>query len=321
MDAKFFIGPMSKNIVDTIIDFSIIENYKIGIIPSRRQIDWDGGYVNNWTTESFTNYFSDSLIRKNLIIERDHGGIGQGRYFDNGATSFYTDAKNFDIIHIDPWYKYKDFQQALDETVDNIILIHKINPNCLFEVGTEEAIYHFTDTMLNDMLFYLKNKLGDLFQNIKYCVIQSGTRLKGVQNTGKFDMNRLKKMLKVCKKYGILSKEHNGDYLSLDDIKIRFDAGLSAINIAPEFGVFETEIILEHMLESQKSEFFDICYNSNKWCKWVDESFEPYSNRTELMKICGHYQFSTPEFKKMNLKLDDIIKDRLYEKLKKMIEI
>ena len=25
----------------------------ITLIPSRRQIEWNGGYVNNWTTESF----------------------------------------------------------------------------------------------------------------------------------------------------------------------------------------------------------------------------------------------------------------------------
>ena len=44
-DVKFFIGSVSKNVVDTIVDFSIKENYKIGMIPSRRQIDWDGGKV------------------------------------------------------------------------------------------------------------------------------------------------------------------------------------------------------------------------------------------------------------------------------------
>lgn len=320
-DVKFFIGPMSKNIVDTIIDLSIIENYKFGIIPSRRQIDWDGGYVNNWNTETFMNYLSSNhVIRQNLIIERDHGGVGQGRIYDNGSTSFYVDAQKFDIIHIDPWHKYKDFQQALDETVDNIKFINKINDKCVFEVGTEESIYHFDDIMLNDMLFYLKNKLGDLFYKIKYCAIQSGTKLKGIQNTGKFDLSRLKKMLKVCKNYGVLSKEHNGDYLKIEDIKNRFKTGLSAINIGPEFGVFETDILLEQMTEAQQNTFFGICYNSNKWCKWVDDSFEPYSNRIELMRICGHYQFSTPEFIKMNLKYDEIIKDKLYSKIKKMIE-
>jgi len=322
-DVKFFIGPMSKNIVDTIIDFSIIENYKIGIIPSRRQIDWDGGYVNNWTTESFINYLSSYWCnRKNLIIERDHGGICQGKYYDNGTTSFYIDSKKFDIIHIDPWKNSKfDFQKGLDETVDNIIFINKLNNNCLFEVGTEESIYYFTDNMIDNMLSYLKNKLGPIFNKIVYCVIQSGTGLVGTKNIGHFDLIRLKNMITVCNKYGVLSKEHNGDYLNLEDIKIRFDAGLSAINIAPEYGVFETDIILEYMTEEQKKIFYEICYNSNKWIKWVYEEFDPIKDKTELMRICGHYQFSNPEFINFNLKIDDIIKDRLYLKLKKMCEI
>lgn len=318
-DIKFFIGPMSKNIVDTIVDFSIKENYKFGIILSRRQIDWDGGYVNNWTTDSFVDYLSKN--RQNLIIERDHGGIGQGRYSDNGAISFSVDAINFDIIHIDPWKKYKDFQQSLDETVDNIKFINRINPNCLFEVGTEESIYHFDDIMLNDMLLYFKDKLGDLFYKIKYCVIQSGTALKGIKNTGHFDSYRLKRMIKVCESHGVLSKEHNGDYLKLKDIKKRFEYGLSAINIAPEFGVIETDILLDNMTEEQKNTFFNICYNSNKWCKWVDDNFDPYGNKIELMRICGHYQLSQPEFINMNINIDDQIKDKLYTKLKTMIDI
>lgn len=51
MYPKYYIGPMSKNIVDAIIEFSNKTNHSVGLIPSRRQIEWDGGYVNNWTTE------------------------------------------------------------------------------------------------------------------------------------------------------------------------------------------------------------------------------------------------------------------------------
>ena len=320
-NVKFFIGPMSKNITDTIIDFSITENYKIGIIPSRRQIDWNGGYVNNWTTESFISYLSSYWCdRKNLIVERDHGGIGQGSNYDNGTISYYIDSDKFDIIHIDPWHNYKnDNQRALDETIDNIQFINKINPNCLFEVGTEESIKYLTYTDIDNILGYLKYRLGDLFDKIVYCVIQSGTGIIGTKNYGTFDLDRLKNMVKVCNKYGVLSKEHNGDYLTSEEIKIRFDNGLSAINIAPEFGVFETDILLEYMTEEQKETFYNICYKSNKWVKWIH--YDELENKTELTRICGHYQFSDPEFINMNINIDDIIKDRMYNKLKKMTEI
>jgi len=328
-DVKIFIGPVSKNIVDTVIDLIIKEDYKIGLIPSRRQIDWNGGYVNNWNTKTFSQYILDHLPYEkldNIIIERDHGGIGQGINSDNGTISYYKDALNFpksttNIIHVDPWKYYNNFRNSINETIENIKFINMINPYCFFEVGTEESIYQFDESMLNNMLKTLKIELGKTFDKIKYCVIQSGTGLKETKNVGEFDLNRLKNMIKICNNYGILSKEHNGDYLTLDDIKLKFDNGLSAINIAPEFGVYETEILLENMKDYQIDKFFNICYNSNKWCKWVDEDFNPDENRIELMRICGHYQFSDKNFLKMKLNLDNLIKEKLYIKIKNMCEL
>lgn len=329
-NTKFFIGPMSKNIVDTIIEFSNKNNSKFGIIPSRRQIDYDGGYVNDWNTKTFFDYINKE--RHSLILERDHGGINQGRVRDNGIISFYNDANLFDIIHIDPWYSKKDFYDALTETVDNIKFINLINPSCLFEVGTEESIYFFDEYHLEEMLYFLGSELGDLFNKIAYCVIQSGTKIKGTKNIGTFELKRLEKMLKICNKYNVLSKEHNGDYLTKDQLKMRFDAGLSAINIAPEFGVCETTILLEYMTSEQKEIFFDICYKSNTWKKWVN-NFNPLTNKNEvmkwfnnpnkyeLMKICGHYQFSDKRFKDMNINIDHIIKEKIYDKLSNLYKI
>ena len=56
INSKLCFGPMSKNIVDTLIDFSNKTKTPITFIPSRRQVEWNGGYVNNWTTETFTKY-------------------------------------------------------------------------------------------------------------------------------------------------------------------------------------------------------------------------------------------------------------------------
>ena len=54
MDIKFFIAPMSKKVVDSIINFKNMYSKKITLIPSRRKVDFKGGYSNNWTTESFS---------------------------------------------------------------------------------------------------------------------------------------------------------------------------------------------------------------------------------------------------------------------------
>ena len=112
---KYFIGPMSKNVVDAIIEF----DGDFGFIPSRRQVDYNGGYVNGWTTGEFATY-----VNGRVPIERDHGGIGQGYKYDDGIESFMNDSKYFDIIHIDPWKVYSNFDDGLNETIDNIRFIY-----------------------------------------------------------------------------------------------------------------------------------------------------------------------------------------------------
>ena len=65
------IGPMSKNLVDVSIEISDKFNLPLTLIASRRQIDskeFLGGYVNNWDTESFSNYVkSKSKKKKNIF--------------------------------------------------------------------------------------------------------------------------------------------------------------------------------------------------------------------------------------------------------------
>ena len=55
------VGPMSLNCVDSVLELSNEYNAPIILIASRRQIDseqFNGGYVNNWTTSEFTKYIS-----------------------------------------------------------------------------------------------------------------------------------------------------------------------------------------------------------------------------------------------------------------------
>tara|TARA_Y100000593_G_C4308258_1_gene336917 strand:- start:581 stop:1543 length:963 start_codon:yes stop_codon:yes gene_type:complete len=309
---KFYLGPMSKNVVDAVIEFTEETDNKIGFIPSRRQVEYNGGYVNNWTTEEFSKY-----VNGRVLIERDHGGAGQGYVEDDGVKSFEVDSQYLDIIHVDPWKKYPKFDDGLKETLATINYIHNINPNTLFEVGTEEAIRKFTPDDLDKLLEELSH--FEFFDNIKYAVVQSGVGLdlgKRV-NTGNFDLDRLKAFIRVCKRWGKLSKEHNGDYLTNKDIKVRFDAGLDALNIAPEFGQLETLCYLEHMGDDIE-DYYKICYNSKRWEKWVDDDFVPEDNKKELIKICGHYVFSDPKFLEIKPNIDLKIRDTIKNKLKEL---
>tara|TARA_R100001377_G_scaffold27137_1_gene14593 strand:+ start:120 stop:1070 length:951 start_codon:yes stop_codon:yes gene_type:complete len=313
---KYFIGPMSKNVVDTILELGSNE---IGFIPSRRQVDYIGGYVNNWTTKEFSEY-----VNGRVVIERDHGGVGQGYEFDDGLQSFKQDAKHLDIIHIDPWKCCPALTVGLQETINCIYYIDSISGSktVKYEVGTEESIRRFEVEELEQLLQGLKNSLRPtLFDRIEYAVVQSGVGLDlGKQkNTGTFNPKRLEDMVKVCKKFGKKSKEHNGDYLSSKEYKDRFDLGLDSINIAPEFGQLETLVYLDNGDDTFMDRWYKICYDSKRWEKWVSKDFIPKDNKEELIKICGHYVLSDEQFNLIKPDIDDEIKKTINNKLLELL--
>lgn len=314
---------MSKNIVDVIIDYCITEDVMIGIIPSRRQVENNGGYVNNWTTEDFCQYVKRQT--SNAVLVRDHAGPAQGYTDDDGIESFKEDCKYFDFIHVDVWKKHQDYDAGLQATIEFINLGLEINPEIMYEVGTEEAIRPFTTKELDRFLTDLKARLSDeAWEQVIYAVIQSGTALNGNTNVGTYNVLRLIEMCEVVKKHGLISKEHNGDYLPNDLLVNKFNNGLETINVAPEFGQIETEIIYQQMDVEIREKFYQICYDSKRWGKWVSDDFKPEENKEEVVNICGHYVFSHPEFLELKSSLiEDIdlhiklgIKRRILDMLK-----
>ena len=320
---RFFIGPMSLNIVDTIADFCIKRKTTMGLIPSRRQVDFHGGYVNNWNTNTFSKYVKNK--NPSLILQRDHGGPAQGQQPDDGIDSFLVDSSCMDIIHLDPWRKHKDYEMGLSKTIEYMSLIYSSNKNVKFEIGTEEAIRRFEVDEFYRFLKDVKERTPSvIFKNIEYAVVQSGVGLDlgTMTNTGKFNSSRLNSMTSICKEFGVHSKEHNGDYLTAESISKRFNLGLSAINIAPEFGQIETLCYLETIKDNKiLTELFEMCYLSGKWKKWVPEHFSPEENRKKLIKICCHYIFSTEDFKRIKPDIDNHIKKSITKRLEELYEI
>lgn len=307
---KYFICPMSKNIVDTVIEMN---SEKLGLLPTRRQIDYNGGYVNNWNTKSFTNYVR---TKSNIIIQRDHSGPLQGD--GDEFFSYEDDAENFNIIHVDPWKKFDDFENGINYTINVIKHLFKLNKKLQFEIGTEESIKPFSLWDLDNFLERISNELSwDVIRNIVYVCIQSGVSLDLVnrKNTGNFNLDKLKMMVKLCKYFGKKSKEHNGDYLSDDEIKIRFENGLDAINIGPELAQIETETYLDYMTTSEINNFYEICLKSEKWKKWVTDEFD-IKDKESLIMVCGHYNFAS-------IDMDDVhdeIKSKLKIKLNQLLK-
>lgn len=301
---KLYIGPMSTEIVDVVIEYSNDNNVPLGLIPSRRQVEYDGGYT-GFTTKSFSEYVKTKTNK--VLLQRDHGGPLQGLNKDDGFESYKEDVnQNFDLFHIDPF-------KISDVDIDNTIQFLNMNDDIMFEVGTEEAIKKYSPTELDDML----NKLD--LNKIKYAVIQSGTGLVGTKNIGQFDLNKLKEFINVCENHNLMSKEHNGDYLTDDEIKIRFDNGLSAINIAPEFGVLQTKVYLNRMSSEEKNRFFQICDESKKWDKWlIHDEDKSLKNKTI---VSGHYNFTNEYINDIRLKNEQEVKDVIKKRIDDILEI
>jgi hypothetical protein len=301
---------MSKNIVDVVLKMN---SSPIGLLPSRRQIDFSGGYVNGWNTKSFFDYINKNESK--IIVERDHAGIGQGD--ENEYNSYTIDSNYFDIIHIDPWKKYSIFEDGLKETINNINYISKLNDKVKFEIGTEESIRKFDANELIELIQELKIELKlSQYNKIEYICIQSGVGLDLVnrKNTGSFSIEKLKRMVEVCKKFGKKSKEHNGDYLTKEDIQIRFDNGLDSLNIGPEIVQIETETYLSNMSNGELDGFYNVCLESKKWVKWVNDDFDT-TDKEKLIMVCGHYNFNN--LPKLNIQ--ELVKKRLEDKIKNLI--
>ena len=305
---KYYICPMSKNIVDSDLE---LNDPIFGLLPTRRQIDYDGGYVNSWDTKSFYKYVRD--INPNIVLERDHAGPMQGVQEDSGYVSYTNDANYFDIIHLDPWKDASNHIDGIKKTVDALKYIHYLNPNIEFEILTEQTIREFEDVEIIEMMQYLlKNLSKEEFNSILYIVLQSGVGLDLInkKNVGSFDLEKLRKQSFLIKAFGKKTKEHNGDYLNSDQLAIRFANGLDSLNIGPEIAQIETLTYLEHMSDYQIDEYYHICFESKKWKRWVPVNFD-FSDKKKLIQICGHYCFGLYDLPK----IDSLIKEKIKNKL------
>ena len=328
------IGPMSKNCVEATIEIANEKKVPIMMIASRRQIDskeFGGGYVNNWDTKKFSNFVKKKDKKKLITLCRDHGGPWQNSLevinklnsveaMNSAKRSYMVDIDSgFKIIHIDTCLSLKGTEKNKKKALDRLFILYKFcseyakktNKDIFFEIGTEEQSgttntqEELEYTLQKTINFCKKNKL----RKPTFVVIQSGTRVMEMRNVGTFETPfrveheipseiQVPKMIEICKKYNVLMKAHNTDYLSNEALSWHPRLGIHAANIAPEFGVVESKKFLEIMsllkLDNLKNSFINLSYNSNKWKKWMIKDTK--ASNYEKAIISGHYIFSEKEF-------------------------
>ena len=108
-------------------------------------------------------------------------------------------------------------------------------------------------------------------------------------------------------------------------IKSKFENGLDAINIAPEFGYYESNYYIENIKKyniNLLTKFYDLCYDSNQGKKWINSNFD-IKNKEKLILICGHYVLENSTFiSEIKEKLPDLsteIKSIMKNKIKEIL--
>ena len=338
------VGPMSLNCVNAVIEISNKNKIPIILIASRRQIDsadFGGGYVNNWTTEEFSEYVINADKLGNVYLARDHGGpwqsdlekenkFGLRKAMESAKNSYKVDIDSgFQFLHLDPSIDIHG-SVTVDDSLDRLFELYdfcfnyakKKGREIIFEIGTEEQT---GSTNSQEELKYTLSKTFEFCDKNKYprptfVVIQTGTQVKELRNVGSLDTPfrikneippeiQIPQVINICNEFDICMKEHNADYLSDEVLSWHPRLGIHAANVAPEFGVVETkaflEILEDNNLNDIAEEFLKLSYESGKWKKWLI----PDNDISERKKaiISGHYVFSTQEFKELNNKAKKLL--------------
>jgi hypothetical protein len=203
-------------------------------------------------------------------------------------TIAYDIEQGYNLIHIDT-SRVDDTYGIAEELFKFCI---DLNPDIRFEFGTEENVGVAAGAIKykNDVAF-AKN-----MPNIEFVVAQTGSLCHEDHQAGGFEIDTVRDLVRVANDNGVKLKEHNADYLSADQIRLRRAAGVHAMNIAPQLGVVQTKLLKELCLsragEDLWNNFSKVVLASGRWSKWTDSEED-----AQKVIVAGHYCFNTPEYR------------------------
>ncbi|WP_369713655.1 class II D-tagatose-bisphosphate aldolase, non-catalytic subunit [Leptotrichia sp. HSP-342] len=347
------IGPMSKMLIKASILLAKEKDFPLMFIASRNQVDakeLGGGYVCNWDQKGFSDAIKE--VSKEIGFDglyylcRDHGGpwqrdkerkehLPEDEAMKLGKKSYIEDLINgFDLLHIDPTKdpyvvgKVIDMNVVLRRTVELIKFVEQERiarglPEISYEVGTEETNGGLTS--VESYEFFIQKLMKELDDNGLphpcFIVGQTGTLTRLTENVGHFNAKASIDLSSVAEKYEVGLKEHNGDYQDEGILLAHPALGITAMNVAPEYGTVETraylklveleEMLFNERLISKKSNLKDCIRResvaSRRWEKWMTDDTVSKSTEdllkdeeiiTVITDISGHYTFNNDNVKK-----------------------
>jgi fructose/tagatose bisphosphate aldolase len=294
MDFRLGFGPMSREVITAICNYTHDTKRPLMIIASRNQVDAESGYV--MTTPELRQLL-DTLPTDYVWICRDHCGpyfldTEKGLNLKDAVeatkkTIAYDIEQGFNLIHIDT-SRVDDTYGIAEELFKFCI---DLNPNIRFEFGTEENV-----GVAAGAIKYKKDvAFAKNIPNLEFVVAQTGSLCHEDHQAGTFEIDTVRDLVRVANENGVKLKEHNADYLTAEQIQLRKAAGVHAMNIAPQLGVVQTKLLKEMTLarggEAQWAAFSKVVLASNRWKKWTDSEEDE-----QKVVVAGHYCFSSPEY-------------------------
>jgi hypothetical protein len=234
----------------------------------------------------------------------------------------------FNYLHIDPTKCPHPFSQGelADWTLELIAHCEKVRgslgiPPVDYEIGAEDIRGGITSEQ--SFAAFLEGVTAGLARAglpRPTCIVgQTGTLTRLDRNVGRFDREQTARLAAVAARFGVGLKEHNGDYLSAASCRVHPELGVTGMNVAPEFGLVETDAllaleVLEQKLgregwlpESERSGLAgtlrELTFTRAPWDKWLtpemkarqpEELERDEAARLLITRVCGHYAFADP---------------------------
>lgn len=325
--AALGLGPMSRNAVDAALCHAYRRRRRLMLIASRRQIEGDavgGGYVEGWTTEELAAYVRARDPEGRLMLCRDHGGpwqhpgeqdMDEPRAMAACLESFRRDiAAGFDLLHIDTSVEGTG-EAAFEPAVDRLVTLYgecwraatRARRPIRFEIGFEGQGIDAGDPreFAQQLQVVIDRLKAESLPAPTFVVAQTGTKVVESGNIGalvqapKAVLHTIGGLAEVCAAVGAGLKAHNADYLPDEVLRSMMEAGVAAVNIAPELGVVETRTMLRVLCEAGEAEaceaFLEMAFTSGAWGRWV----RPDTALTDEEKavLAGHYVYMWPAWK------------------------
>ena len=318
---KLGFGPMSLYIIKILAKHSKDNDYPLMIIASRNQVDYESGYV--CTTKELMDLVKPYKHDK-LLICRDHCGpyfSDEDQKYDLYKALFRCKktilediAQGFDLIHIDVSRCHSDHLATAAELID-FTLSHK--PDMLLEFGSEDNTGVDLDSSIGRVAPQLEF-LAKYKDNVKFFVTQTGSLTKDGQS-GSFDVSRNQSIAAEIHAAGFLFKEHNADYFTLEDIQLRHTAGIDSLNIAPQLGRVQTDLLKEFAPQDLWNKFADVVYSKHFWQRWVPAGV---TDKDLAVSVSGHYCFNSDEYRNIIAAIDaEKFADELTVRIENLLEL